>query len=284
MTPPLTPHSIPRGGTICTHCALRLGDNLTHLHYLRAIAKPRQQDLFFHFAHQNQLPQLVEMVADLPNVNVKALEHVADPEERNHWKLRPIASLNSVDAWKNAGGAWERHPDRMNYDKFMLLHFAELTRKLGIDGASPFTKPSDLLFDYDALRAYNAKPFDVLVVNSPPQSGQLKCFSPEAATDLVLALKKAGRSVVTTHPVQGVSCTQFSMMSVTAIGSASQFARVTVGVVTGPMWPCLNVYSVAAGNKRILLCDEDVTLGAPNTICVRSFEEAATQLAILGLL
>ena len=286
MTPtPSEPstHRVTTGRVFFTHCALRLGDNLAHLHFLRALAKARPADQFYHFAHQNQLGQLIEVVCDLPNLHLKDLETVADPAEQDHWKMRPLASLGSVDAWKNADAAWETHIERSNYAPFMLDHFARLAERMQA-GASPFKKPADLLFDYPGLLRYNAEPFDVLIVNSPPQSGQLKAFSFEHGAQLAIQLQAARKKVITTYPVKGVPCTQFNLMSVTAVGSLSRFACVVCGVATGPMWPCLNVYNANRWEaKRILICDEDVNLVAGD-VTVRNFYDAQKQLAILGFL
>lgn len=277
-----TPHRTSTGRVYFTHCALRLGDNLAHLHFLRALAKERPTDEFYHFAHQNQLGQLIEVISDIPNLHLKDIETVADPAERDHWKMRPLASIWSVDAWKNAGGAWEKHPASSLYAPFMLDHFERLAQRMQV-GESPFKKASDLLFDYPGLLRYHAELFDVLLVNSPPQSGQLKAFSFEHGAQLAVQLQAARKKVITTYPVKGVPCTQFNLMSVTAVGSLSRFARVVCGVATGPMWPCLNVYNAAEHVKRILICDEDVNLSATD-VTVRNFYDAQKQLALLGLL
>ena len=109
-------------------------------------------------------------------------------------------------------------------------------------------------------------PFDVLVVNSPPMSGQLKYYSDLSAT--VLALKENGYKVITTRPVLGVECTQDYKLNVSAIGSLSRQCRFIIMVSTGPSWPTFNIFNRDTVELRIILIDHERIHIAPNTIHV----------------
>ena len=167
-----------------TFCAFRLGDNLAHLHFLRAMAKRYPETLFTHACHLCYIDQLTEVIYDITNIRLIPLDY---------------KSPGSIDAWKNAGGFWDTHPLKNNYGMFFVAFFNYLAELMGLE--SPFTKPSDLLFDYPAInkpRALSA-PFDVLIINSKPLSNQWQRYSEQEMTALISHLARK-LSVITTQP------------------------------------------------------------------------------------
>lgn len=263
-----------------THCALRLGDNLLALHLLRGFVIVHPERRFVHYAHLQYVSQLIEVVCDLPNLQVCDLESVSNPAP--HWEMEPRQLLGSVDLWKNAGGFWERHPLRMDYAQFALALGVKVGAELGL--TSPWRVPADLLFDYPALQAGKAKPFDVLVVNSAPQSGQVG-FNPAEMAGLVKELAQR-YVVVTTAPtgIPGVGCTMHHGMTVTGVGILSRFCRVIVMVSTGPSWPTFNVFNRQSVEHRVILLENERVELAPNSVHVSNAAEARTVLQLRGVL
>jgi hypothetical protein len=261
-----------------THIALRLGDNLAHLHFLRQLAKAHPDRRFIHYAHLAYLPQLIEVVSDVPNIQLADLETVADGTG-DHWTMKPHQLLHSVDAWKNADGRWERASYRNDYAKFMFWHYTSLAERMGIK----FVPSSDLNFDYPALRAYKYPAFDCLIVNSPPQSGQVPQYNPEQMEGLVQELAHKFKCV-TTHPTRFCPCTQDRMMTVTQIGAMARFCRVIVMVSTGPSWTTFNVYNRETIQHRVVILGEEVVEIAPNTAHARTVGEARAVLRVRGVL
>lgn len=253
--------------TIHTHCALRLGDNLAHLHLLRALAQHRTGYQFVHWAHRHYLPQLIEVVADLPNITLHDLRY--QPK-----------GIVSHDAWKNAGGYWEQHPQRNDYAAFYLEFYEQFAARLGLH--SPFSKADDLLFNYPALLDYKSDPFDFLVVNSPPQSGQWMAYELEALDQLARDLFCQGHTVATTRPLRGIPCTIPN--TVTGVGGISIQARHIIAVSTGPSWPTFNVWNVQTCALRIILIDRERIEIAPNTHHCKHVATARSILTDKGLL
>lgn len=261
-----------------TYSAFRLGDNLAHLHFVRALAKANPEAHFQHAALMQYLPQMVEVVADLPNVSLRSIRHCNGEA--------------GVNAWKNAGGFWEMHALKAKYAEFMLVWFDVLARRLGL--SSPFKEPADLLFDYPALEhdkdaagitlhplPVNVEPFDFLVVNSVPMSAQWRGFDEVGLNDLIQGLVNAGHDVITTRKsgIDGAPpiAELLPGATVTDIGRISRLAQLGIIMVsTGPSWPTLNVWT--RDKFRIVLQDTE-TLGlTTNTFQCATIAQAKTAL------
>lgn len=298
-----------------TYCEFHLGDNLFHLHFLRALARARPDERFLHAAHGCHLEQMREVVADLPNIALIRLEDRA-PE--------------SVNAWKDAGGFFGRHPRNWAYYEFYLEWFAELARRMGLE--SPFTTMTDLLFDYPALRrpVWRDVEFDTLLVNSQPCSGQWMAWHRADQTLLMEGLARRmaekTRLIVTqavpemdascsacgaaVHydphsalwhhlgnegalrdaeheacaPRSKMLCTREGNLSVSQIGALSLRCRNLVMIGTGPAWPTCNVFNRESVKLRIVLLDPERVNYDPAIRHARDFAEMEAMLTAEGLL
>lgn len=266
-----------------THCALRLGDNLCHLHFMRKLALRYPAEHFVHFAHRCYLPQLVDLVSDFENLKLRDLESVSDGTG-DFWSMRPHAELNSRDAWKNAGRYWESHPMKNDWVEFSLQHFARLSWEMGL--LNPIECTSDLLFDYPALRSneFRASRFDMLIVNSSPLSNQIPSFNLAEMENLVGELTQRHNCIVTAPTRFNVPCTQTQNMSVTQIGDLSRFCRYIVMVSTGPSWTTLNVFNQESVEYRLIILDRERINLSANTDHASTVEAARQALMKRGLL
>ena len=273
-------HTYRSSDKILTYCAFRLGDNLAHLHFLRALAKAHPSIHFQHAAIREYLPQMIEVVADLPNVSL-----------RDIMSCRKEAGIN---AWKNAAGFWEKHELKSSYAEFMLVWFDVLAKRMGL--LSPFTKPEDLLFDYPALQRNELAgkvslhpqhvkfvEFDFLFVNSLPMSSQWKGMNVVEMTTLIQTLaqrydvvttRAAGLNVLATETIPG--------FSVTDIGAVSLYAKRIIAVSTGPSWPTLNVWN--KGKEFYALMDTERLGIHENIIQCKTIADCRTALKSRGIL
>jgi hypothetical protein len=240
--------------TIATHCCVRLGDNLSHLQFLRRMARRYPETRFYHSAIAGYLPQMREVVEDLANVEVG-----------------DVAKEGAIECWKNHQGWWENHPLKNDYVAFYIAWFDELAKRMGLE--NPIKEAQHMLFDYPALLEKTPLdgPFDFLVINSRPMSGQLRNYSDLEKT--CTALKKNGFSVISTAPLLGIECTQDYKMSASSIGSLSRQCRFIIMVSTGPSWPTFNIYNQESVELRIVLLDNEKLNLAPNTVHVSSEAE-----------
>jgi hypothetical protein len=227
-----------------TYCDFHLGDNLVHLHFLRALAARHPDHLFIHAVHECHLGQLREFVEDLPAIRLCRIEDKA-PE--------------AINAWKNAGGFFERHPRRDDWCEMHLEWFCFLAGKIGLE--SPFRAIHDLRLDAPAIHkrlgpALSNRYWDFLVVNSRPCSGQLPAYDRVEYFDPLLAeLAGRGYRVLVTQEteVPGVDCTASHGLSLAGIANCSLRCIHHVMVSTGPSWAVLNADNIPSRNTRILL-------------------------------
>lgn len=239
---------------ITTYSDVRLGDNLAHLHFLRKVAWRNPGAIFEHGAHACYLPQLIEVVADLPNIILR--------------DLRTIDRKLAINSWKNAGQFWEQHPLRNDYGAFMVEWFDRLAGRMAVE--NPITKPADLLFDYPTIKDTASEPFDFLIVNSEPMSGQWRSMDMGDLDQLAIELSERHK-VVTTRPVRPfIQCTQRTNLSVTGIGGISRFCRFIVMVSTGASWPTFNVWNRKSVEMRIVFLEHERVEISPNTVTTNS--------------
>lgn len=253
---------------ITTFSDVRLGDNLAHLHFLRGVAKAHPSIQFEHAAHLCYIPQLVELTADLPNINLR--------------DLRYVNRKQAINSWKNRGKFWERHELKNDYGAFMLDWFRELAREMGI--SSPFREEADLAFDYPAIKDFAAERFDFLVINSEPMSGQWRSMDLSEVDRLAVDLS-LHHKVITTRPVQPfIPCTQRTNVTITGIGGISRFCRSIVMVSTGPSWATFNIWNRKSVELRVIFIEDEKINIAPNTVNTNSVGIAREILREKGFL
>ena len=253
---------------IHTHNGLRLGDNLIQLNFLRRLCLANPELEITHYYN----PALCKME------EIDAMR--SDISLRLRLKTIDQAPAESIDSWRNAGGYWERHPEKLNFAQFHLDWFAELSSRMVVK--NPITTLSNLLFDYPALDSFisMAPDFDAVVINSPGLSGQFQNFNPDHFRTLVSRLVAKGHRVVTTEPT-GL-CPAFDGKNVTWIGATAAKAKLIVGTSTGPSWPCFNVHNRLA--THIMCLDTESVVLTPRGRVARSPHHAISILEELGIL
>jgi hypothetical protein len=260
-----------------TYCGFQIGDTLIHLHFLRKLSENYPNDTFFHGVNVAHIPQMIEVIEDRPNI------HLID------YRSRPA---NSLHVWKNDRGFWEHHALRDSHFPFHIQWFDDLSRRMGVE--NPFFLPEHLAFDYPALLKPTplSYPFDALVVNSAPCSGQFRaylsgpggCNNPEYMTPLIDAMAKRHSVIVTQRCSAKVPCSLDYGISCTGIGNLSLFCKYIICISTGPSWPTFNVWNWKSAQLRLVLLDRENVQMAPNTVEVGTLEHAMGVLTERGLI
>lgn len=258
-----------------------IGDCLISAHLLRALAKQNPGTQFYFFLNGNVITQISEAVEDLPNIHLRTFESL-------EWDLY---SDHSINLWKNAAHHWEHSRYRWEWAEHTLEHHAWSCQRMGF--RSPFSKPTDLLFDYPKLGpAVSTQPrwaSSFFICNSDPQSGQLAPMRQTSSGYLDDLIWKLGQhhSILTTQPAKGALCTQSMGHSVSMIGNTSVFCEHHIMVATGPMWPTLNTHNHhlwTPERKRIVILDNGEKLNLPWIQQVSRVEEAEEILKGANLL
>ena len=231
---------------IHTYNEYHLGDQLVHLHYLRKVCENHPHLEFTHHCNPKHHEQLRPLIEDMP---IEISDLYIPP--------------GAINAWIGHANFFYEHPDRANWVKFMLAWFERLSFVLEVP--SPIACRDELLFDYPALKGLATPSYDYLVINSPPNSGQLPDYQPEFFHSLVREYLNNGKSVITTHPTGMTECTLDLGFSVTDIGSLSRSVDHIIGVATGPMWTTFNTYNLATVKTRTFYCAHQTVNLTDNT-------------------
>jgi len=248
---------------IFTHEHHNCGDNMLHLHLVRALAKQHQSTPFVHFCNACHHENLRAVIADLPNILLASFES-------DLWRER---KHESIGVWKNEGNAWVDSPLRWKWADYYLWWHKVVARGMGFE--SPFQCREQLLFDYPALQMDdNCVNWwaDFLIGDSAPSSGQYSEWadhSKQPLQPLIQALREAGRSVVLTSELKEKG------YSISDIGRESVNYHHLIMIPNGPFFGTLNTtnHHYSVGRRRIILLDNGEQLGMPNIDQVKSVSD-----------
>ena len=234
---------------IHTYNEYHLGDQLIHLHYLRKVCKENPHLDFTHHCQEQYHAQLQPLCENVP-ISLDGLSI-------------PPGAFNSWIGYKNF---FYNHGARRDWVVFHQSWFDYLSDRLEI--ANPIACREDFLFDYPALTYDYGHDFDYLIINAPPQSGQLPDYTPDFFQNRVRKLLNEGHKVITTHPTGMCENTLDLRMSVSDIGSLSNGAKHIEAVDTGPLWTTFNKFNQDKVLSRIIYgtTSDRIDL-APNTVC-----------------
>jgi hypothetical protein len=134
------------------------------------------------------------------------------------------------------------------------MHFEELAKKLKLK--NQIIEPKDLLFNEKYLidDLENIGPFDYLVVNSVPLSGQFNGIN--QLDHYSIQLSKMYK-IITTRKIQGICCTLDYKLSLYQIGCLSKKCKNLLMVSTGPSWFCLNTKTFKESNSILLMLEDE---------------------------
>jgi hypothetical protein len=240
---------------IHTYNEYHLGDQLVHLNYLRKVCEQEPHLEFTHHCNPMHHAQLQPLCEDKPIL----LADLSIPP-------------GSVNAWIGRENYFYNHPLQSDWVAFHLSWFDHLSDLLGV--SNPMACREDFLFDYPALYTPDCKSlFDYLIINAPPNSGQLPDYNPEFFNNRVRNLLNEGYSVYTTHPTGMCSSTLEWGMDISDIGRLSNSARFIEGVATGPMWTTFNIFNQNKVLSRTFYCAHQTVNLTDNTVTKHRLSE-----------
>jgi hypothetical protein len=233
---------------------LRLGDCFWHCLYLKKVSEASPKHQFNFYCNNAHHWQLSEIISECPNVKLIDLVDIPD---------------DAVDCW--IGRSWYSHPLNLDIIAFLVEWFRGISTDLGLPVV--IHERSDMLADYHGINDV-IPGFDVLLVNSYPQSGQ---FGFDINEMNILAERLSARhKVITTSEVPGIQCT--TPTSLSDIARISNACRLIVAVSTGPSW---GVFNTLNHNRDVptyvMLREQRIDYGRPIENC-RSLNECVSKL------
>ena len=181
--------------------------------------------------------------------------------------------LDAIDTWM---GHYHSVLYSRPYDVFLLYYFNKLAGKCGLPSITAlFYDDASLLGRYKKL-SNEFKDVDILFINAEPKSSQYQYNKLEWDT-FAIQLAAAGYKVVCTTPIEtapAISCTMQSGLSVKDIGAISTHAKYVIAVNSGPIIPCLNIFSIC-NVKSWFVFDTTVSYAWPSIRMCRELSEIA---------
>jgi hypothetical protein len=230
----------------------QLGDCLLQAHFMRKVCEKNPNITFDFHLIDRHWDQTKEYLEDIPQINLKSYSNVPDIHLRGWVGQFGIPPLPCP-------------LDGLRLRSYQLL----CEHKMKIE--CPFKTVEDLLYDNPKLKfGYNTKQFDVVLVNSDGQSNQTSSNNQEDYENLIKKLHKKGLSVITTKKLKEYPCTFDYDLSVMGIGALSINSKVVIGVGTGAIQCCLNIWNK---NKRFLYIDQHHTFILPNIKMINSVNQ-----------
>lgn len=212
-----------------TYIEYHIGDNLTHLCFLRGVALNNPDIFIRHYCKDEYLDAIKFYVADLQNICLLPLHK------------RP---LNAINAWKNVNKFWEKHPKMNLFFTVYIDFFNYLSGQMKVE--NPIQNNHDFIFDSrligDKNRKMNMK-YDWLIVNSKALSGQFQ--DDDGALDRLCIRLSKKYKIITTKKIYDIPCTLDDNLDLENIAVLSMFAKRHLMVCTGPCWLVLNDFTIS---------------------------------------
>ena len=230
----------------------QLGDCLLHAHFMRKVVRKNPDVTFDFHLIDRHWDQTKEYLEDIPQVNL--LPYSTAPESHlrgwvGQFGIPPLPCLL----------------DGLRLKSYQLL----CEKKMGIE--SPFKSVEDLLYDNPKLKfGYNTKQFDIVLVNSDGQSNQTASNNEADYETFINKAYNKGLTVITTKKLKDYPCTFDFNLSVMGIGALSINSKAIIGVGTGAIQCCLNIWNK---DKRFLYIDQHHTFILPNIKMINSVNQ-----------
>jgi hypothetical protein len=234
---------------INTYMEPHLGDNVYHLDYLRKVVDLDSSYHFTHYAREQYLNELQTHLVGYENNIVLKSYNKGIPSDAIHGWI-------NTDNWFEGDyrpEAFKLEGCPIAYDKMYIKWYDHLEEKYNIP--NPIKTSEDFKTKFNGLEIYDLeKEYDVLLINSIPQSGQYM-YEPDLFKQLALDFQDKGYKIITTNKIyldfnpetnslDSIECTLDYNYGLTHIAKLSTKTPIIIAVHTGPLALCLNKYSL----------------------------------------
>ncbi len=217
-----------------TYMEPHLGDNVYHLDYLRKIIDNNPEYHFTHYARTKYLNELqIQIYGYENNIKLKSYEQGYPKDAINGW----INANNWFQGYYKPQ-AFQIEGCPLSYDKMYIEWYNLLEQKYNLP--NPIKTTEDFKLKFNGLENYDLeKEYDVLIINSIPQSGQYY-YEEDLFRELTYHLVNQGYKVITTKKIDNIECTLDYNYNLIQIAKISTKTPIIIAVHTGPLALCLN--------------------------------------------
>ena len=220
------------------------GDCFYTLQYARKLCLANPEAEVHFFTRQNRT-ELMAFLEPALRMRIQILPHTAllnEAEAHDCWIGR------EDKRWLN------KQPAPWMWDTMQYEFARYLSEQMQVP--CPYKSVRDVLFDSPQfeLETPLSKPVDYLIINGTPRSGQFR-YNGREFEELITHLHQQGASVVTTEQVSrdDVPCTRSYGINMVGIGNIASYARNIIGVLTGPLHPCFNAWTIDKVERWMVL-------------------------------
>jgi hypothetical protein len=231
---------------IITFMEPHLGDNIYFLDYLRKIVDANPKYSFTHYAHSYYMDELQNHIKGYENsIKLIPFEYVHDEKLRTSYIINlpkdAIHGWINVDEWFEGFYVPNKRKNReypIKMDKMYIDFYDYLEQKHNLP--NPIKTSDDFLLRMEELNNYNLpKEYDVLIINSVPQSAQY-VYEEKLFHDIAHHFQNQGYKVISTREIQDIECTLHYRYNLVDIAKISTKTPIIIAVNTGPLALCLN--------------------------------------------
>lgn len=232
----------------------QLGDCLLHAHFMRQVVEKIDTNITFDYhLIQSHWDQIKEYTDSIPQITLKKYDQTPSKHLRG---------------WVGQFGI---PPLPCALDGLRLASYHALAEiKMGIE--TPFKTVDDLMHNHPNIYnySYNCKSYDILLINSVGQSNQVANYNEHDFVKFAHNAKQKNKTIITTKKIEDIDCTLDKNLSVMGIGGLSIKSSVIVGVGTGAIQCCLNIWNM---DKRFLYIDQHHFFRRKNIIKINSIND-----------
>jgi hypothetical protein len=181
-------------------------------------------------------------------------------QDTNTIQLRPIEDTpaHATHLWIGQYPTIEGVPYSL-FDTYYNLYYKNILTMMKLDNLESNT--SLYLEDQSIIERYHSLPdkyknVDILVLNTPPQSGQIT-YDKQTWDEMCYFLALKYKIVTAQHVHPDIECTMRDGLTMRDIGAISTHCTYIIGVHSGPMTACYTAYTKNSVKKWFVFCDKN---------------------------
>jgi len=249
-----TPKPIQETKTFYFHNAMRLGDGIFFIQYLRRLCELYPNYIFWFYIN-SKLSNFYELE-----------KHIGKYAGRIILSELSVRKGISIDCWIGDNRFYYTHANREILNEFYYHYFEMLSKKIGVQ--NPIQK--DWKFEHENIIDSNKFEYDILVINSRAMSGQA-AYNKLDILNFVNKHRDSHR-IITTDRIEGFPCTRDHNLSTLEIGILSTKCKYIIGYNTSPIIACLNEFTLK-NCEAFYYIDTTTGFNYPKMIKINSFSE-----------